>query len=241
MRVLILSDIHSNLEALEAALQQTEFDLLWVLGDLVGYGANPNEVVEKIRQLEPALIVRGNHDKVCCGLEEPGSFSDMAREAVLWTRGQLSDESSDYLRSLPQGPKAAGEWAICHGSPQDEDEYLVSEEQVWNQMSSVSERACFFGHTHVPLMCRQCGEERQIFCVDDSVEVQLDPECRFFINPGSIGQPRDGDRRASMAVLDPDTSELSFIKFDYPVERAAQRIIEAGLPELLAQRLFIGR
>ena len=241
MKVLILSDIHANLEALECALQQADYDQVWVLGDLVGYGACPNEVVEAVRQLEPAWIVRGNHDKVCCGLEDPDNFTDLARESALWTREQLTPESLEYLRSLPRGPLADDPWVISHGSPLDEDEYLVSEDQVWMQMAFTSERVCFFGHTHVPILYRRSGQMRQASYVDDSADVQLEADSQYFINPGSIGQPRDGDPRSCLAVLETESASLRLIKFRYPLEKAARRIRQAGLPELLAQRLYIGR
>lgn len=241
MKVLILSDIHANLEALESALQQADYDRVWVLGDLVGYGANPNEAVDAIRQLQPHWIVRGNHDKVCCGLADPNNFTDLARESALWTQRQLTREHLDYLSSLPQGPLTETPWAISHGSPLDEDEYLISEDQVWMQMSFFAERICFFGHTHVPMLYRRSGQMRQASYVDDSTQLSLDANSQYFINPGSVGQPRDSDPRGCLAVLETESASLRFIKFTYPLQEAAQRIREAGLPDLLAQRLYIGK
>lgn len=240
MKTLILSDIHANLEALTTALDQAEYDQVWILGDLVGYGANPNEVIEVVRGLKPALIVRGNHDKACGGLSDLESFSDLAREAAIWTRGQLNPQSLDYLRQLRQGPLTDGEWAVSHGSPLDEDEYLISDEQVWRQMFKTPQKACFFGHTHVPILYRRSGRLRQAFYLNDSVEVHLDDQSRYFINPGSIGQPRDGDPRGCLALFDTESAHLRIIKFAYPIEKAARRILQAGLPEYLAQRLFLG-
>ncbi len=241
MKVLILSDIHANLEALESALQQTDYDRIWVLGDLVGYGACPNEVVEAVRRLEPAWIVRGNHDKVCCGLADPDNFTDLARESALWTRDQLTAESREYLRGLPRGPVAEDPWAISHGSPLDEDEYLMTEAQVWMQMTFTPQRICFFGHTHVPILYSRSGRMRQASYVDESMQVRLEADSQYFINPGSIGQPRDGDPRGCLAVLETESASLQLIKFHYPLKKAAQRILQADLPDLLAQRLYIGR
>lgn len=240
MRILILSDIHANFLALQSALDSVDYDKLWVLGDLVGYGADPNSVVEEVRRLEPELIVRGNHDKVCCGLEEPENFSDLARESALWTRKVLSRDSNDYLRGLPQGPLRQGSWLISHGSPMDEDEYLICDDQVFGQMAEIDAPVCFFGHTHVPLVYRNSHGRRDSFHIAESADVPLDRDCRYFINPGSVGQPRDRDARGCFALLDIEGASLRFVKFKYPLADAAQRILAAGLPELLAQRLFIG-
>ncbi|HSR66547.1 MAG TPA: metallophosphoesterase family protein [Acidobacteriota bacterium] len=241
MKTLILSDIHSNLEALDAALQQSSFQEVWVLGDLVGYGADPEAVVKRVRELQPAHIVRGNHDKVCCGLEDVSRFSDLARDAALWTRGQIGRETRDYLLDLPQGPKRVEGWTLSHGSPWDEDEYLLDQEQVWPQMDSLRDPVCLFGHTHVPMLYRSRGGRRQAFHITDSCTVQIQDDERYFINPGSVGQPRDGDSRGCFGLLDREEKTLRFIKFEYDIEAAAQKILKAGLPSLLASRLQVGR
>ncbi len=241
MRTLIISDIHSNLEALDAALEVASWDRVWVLGDLVGYGASPNEVVERISKLKPTLQVRGNHDKVCAGIEEPDSFSELAREAAFWTRRHLSHASLSYLRDLPKGPLTEGQVLLCHGSPRDEDEYLIADTQVWSQMDALGFSLCLFGHTHVPMLYRTADGTRNTQYLQDSTEISLEPGSRYFLNPGSIGQPRDGDPRGCFAILDSENEQIEIVKFEYKTERAAERILAADLPVMLAQRLFLGR
>lgn len=241
MRTLVISDIHSNLEALQAALEVTDFQRVFLLGDLVGYGAEPNEVIDAIVGLGPALKVRGNHDKVCSGLEEPDGFSDAARAASLWTRARLTASSREYLRRLPKGPVPGDDCLLSHGSPRDEDEYIVSEQQVWEQMPELEERICFFGHTHVPMVYIQGPGSRESFYVGDSLELPLRDDCKYFLNPGSVGQPRDGDWRGSLIVLDGQSNKIEFHKFEYPVAAAADKILDRELPEGLAHRLYYGR
>ncbi|HSR52898.1 MAG TPA: metallophosphoesterase family protein [Acidobacteriota bacterium] len=241
MKTLIISDIHSNQEALRASLKRTDWDDLWVLGDLVGYGADPNAVVDQVRELEPSWIVRGNHDKVCCGLEDASHFSDLAREAALWTQDRLSDDSLSYLQALPQGPLGREAWMISHGSPWDEDEYLLEEEQVWPQLESVEQPVCFFGHTHVPALYESARGRRRQSRISDSLMLNLEQETRYFINPGSVGQPRDGDPRGCLGLLDREKMTFEFLKFEYDYESAGEKILRAGLPSLLAHRLRVGR
>ena len=241
MRVLLLSDIHANLEAFDSALNQASFDSLWVLGDLVGYGANPNEVVEKTQELRPDVVIRGNHDKVCSGLESADDFSPLARQAAEWTERNLRPKVRHYLQGLPIGPRKMGDFLLCHGSPLDEDEYLFSSHQITPLISRVSVPVCFFGHTHVPLVYTAGEGQNEALHVSDSGKLTLDPSCRYFINPGSVGQPRDGDPRGSIVLLDTEKNEVQFIKFLYPIEKAASKILGAGLPQGLADRLSVGR
>ncbi len=241
MRILLLSDIHANLEALDSALSQTPFDALWVLGDLVGYGADPNPVVERIQELKPDQILRGNHDKVCSGLENADDFSLLARLAAEWTEQNLRPEIRKYLQELPAGPLDSRGFLLCHGSPLDEDEYLFSTSQTTGLFHRFSEQVCFFGHTHLPVIYSLREGKVDGLHVSDSHKMTLDPPCRYLINPGSVGQPRDGDPRGSLVVLDTPGNTLEFIKFSYPIERAAEKIRQAGLPPALADRLRVGR
>ncbi|MBI4445730.1 MAG: metallophosphoesterase family protein [Acidobacteria bacterium] len=241
MRILLLSDIHGNLEALQTILQATPFEAAWVLGDLVGYGADPNRVVEIIRDLQPQVLIRGNHDRVCSGLEPPEGFSRLAREAALWTLDALTPENRNYLRTLPKGPVVQGNYLICHGSPADEDEYLWNAAQVEALLGFQSPPVCFFGHTHVPIVFR-CVDRQRIDSqfIQNPSEMILEPATRFFINPGAVGQPRNRDPRASAALLDSATGTINFLKVPYDIEAAALKIERAGLPPPLAERLFGG-
>lgn len=241
MQVLLLSDIHANLEALQSALRQTSFDALWVLGDLVGYGADPDAVVETVQDLNPEIIIRGNHDKVCSGLESAEDFSPLARRSAQWTYDHIRPEVRRYLQELPAGPVKVDDYLLCHGSPADEDEYLLSSTQITPLMELFDGKVCFFGHTHVPVVYVTNRDRVHGMRVRDSRKLILDPCCKYFINPGSVGQPRDGDSRGCMILLDPKRNELQFIKFDYPIDEAAAKIREAGLPRALADRLYIGK
>jgi predicted phosphodiesterase len=246
VRYLVLSDIHANLGALEAVLEahpRSSYDALIVLGDLVGYGPDPNEVTDRIRDLHPDVIIRGNHDKVAAGLEDASAFNNVAREAALWTRDALSPANRDYLAALPEGPLRVGEWIeICHGSPFDEDAYVFDDVDALRAIRTADRQVCLFGHTHVPL----------VFLLTDTRldamqprgpehRVRFDPGIRYLVNAGSVGQPRDGDARAACGVIDTDAHEMLVQRVEYSIEPVQGRITKAGLPEPLAFRLGLGR
>jgi diadenosine tetraphosphatase ApaH/serine/threonine PP2A family protein phosphatase len=250
VRILILSDIHANLEALEACLQAApEHDHVFNLGDIVGYGADPNEAVRRSRSLG-SVFVRGNHDRACTGLLPLDDFNPVAAAAVLWTQEELTPENLEFLRGMPQGPVApAGALQCVHGSPRDEDEYVLTSRDAWSILAKAPVPVTFFGHTHV----------QGAYWIDDVNESQgvvspryasprgkqrfalaLKETGKYLVNPGSIGQPRDGDPRAAFAVLDMAANTVGFHRVPYDIERAQKKILSAGLPERLASRLAEG-
>jgi predicted phosphodiesterase len=247
MRYLVLSDIHANLEALETVLESAGsigYDRVAVLGDLVGYGGDPDAVVERIRALDPIAIVRGNHDKVAAGLEDLSGFNAIARRAALWTRESLKPENQRYLVALPVGPLPLdGTVLICHGSPEDEDLYIFSDRDALRALKESTRAVCLFGHTHLPLVVRLIDDTLDLVARATLAEtrVDLDPTLKYLINPGSVGQPRDGDARAGFAILDLTTSSIVLYRVPYPVPEAQAKILQAGLPASLAHRLGVGR
>ncbi|RPJ67718.1 MAG: metallophosphoesterase [Acidobacteria bacterium] len=246
MRYLILSDIHSNIDALEAVLAAAPaFDRLLILGDLVGYCADPNGVIARIRELRPYAVIRGNHDKVAAGLETADGFNPTAQKSADWTRDSLTEENRAYLRGLDAGPLIVDDLTeICHGSPADEDTYIFGDADAAEGLTFARRPACFFGHTHLPTAV-MLSPERELQVVvqgaGDHAPFRLAPGRQYLINPGSVGQPRDGDPRAAYALLDTDARQVTLARVAYPVERAHDRILAAGLPKVLAQRLLVGR
>jgi predicted phosphodiesterase len=247
MRYLVLSDIHSNLEALDAALRASagQYDAVLVLGDLVGYGADPNAVVDRVRGLEPAAIVRGNHDKVAAGLDDAEDFNPMARSAAHWTRESLTPQTLEFLRDLPVGPRLIDDTIeICHGSPLDEDLYVVADIDAARSIAVARAPVCLFGHTHVALSARMDNERRlEIDLPQGHPEfaTAIEGDSKYLINPGSVGQPRDGDARAAYAIADLDKKVVTLYRVAYPIEAAQKKILDAGLPPMLAYRLGMGR
>ena len=250
MRFLLLSDIHSNLDALEACVAAAgSFDAVANLGDIVGYGACPNQVIERSRQIGN-LFVRGNHDKACAGLMDVRGFNYIAAAAVVWTHHELSADNLQWLKALPQGPlplAPLGDAQVAHGSPRDEDEYLLVSDHAAVSADTSEVPITFFGHTHMQggfiVGDSQETTFRPEFAEGDvaKFEFPLDREGKYLINPGSVGQPRDGDPRAAFAVYDSDTRKVEFFRAKYDVEKAQQRIRLAGLPDRLAERLSMGR
>jgi diadenosine tetraphosphatase ApaH/serine/threonine PP2A family protein phosphatase len=244
MRYLIVSDVHANLEALEATLSAAgEFDRVLVLGDLVGYGADPNAVIDRIRALAGATIIRGNHDKVGAGIENVDSFNHLARYAIAWTASALTPDNREWLAAVPAGPVAInGLVEICHGSPFDEDVYIFDDLDARRAINVTSRPLCLFGHTHVPAAFRFDGNLNAIGPPRGArFRLLLDDGAKYLVNCGAVGQPRDGDPRAAFGLLDTDASALTVLRVTYDVAGAQQKIVDAGLPEVLAQRLAIGR
>jgi predicted phosphodiesterase len=250
MRALILSDIHGNLEALTAALAAAEpYDVLWNLGDLVGYGASPNQVIDLIRPAAQ-INVRGNHDRVCCGLTSALGFNPVARAAATWTHDELTQENLEWLRAMPQGPVQPPlvDVTCVHGSPLNEDQYILSMRDAWAPLQQMGTAITFFGHTHLQGGFSQKEHEwheiRPQYRTRDAAEVwtmEIALGTRHLINPGAIGQPRDNDWRAAFVTYDTDSTEIRFHRVPYDLTAAQGRILMAGLPERLAARLREGR
>jgi predicted phosphodiesterase len=250
MRALILSDIHGNLEALEAVLAAAPVcDAVWNLGDVVGYGANPNEVIDLVRGMA-AINVRGNHDRVCCGLTPLEDFNPIAAEAARWTQTVLTPNNLQWLRDLAPGPLMPNgpEVSCSHGSLLDEDEYIVTKRDAYLPLNEATTRINFFGHTHVQGGFARHGEDwfllhPEFFTNTDAEEyfLELRSSACYLLNPGSVGQPRDMDWRAAFAVYDEQRAGVTFYRIPYDLAEAQARILQAGLPVRLAARLSEGR
>ena len=243
MPYLILSDIHGNLEALDAVLADAEgrYDCILCLGDVVGYGADPNPITEWVSQ-EATAVVRGNHDRACSGGESLEFFNAAARASAMWTRRTLTDPNRLYLQQLQRGPlrieEPLGSFMLVHGSPIDEDQYVTRAEDARLLLGQLVERVTFFGHTHLQggFLLGPGGVHR----IQPWRILQIEPDYNYLINPGSVGQPRDGDSRAAYALLDMEHQTVEFRRVEYDIDGAANKIRSAGLPEVLAARLYDG-
>jgi predicted phosphodiesterase len=243
--IAVLSDVHANLEALSAVLRAVDIaapDALVSLGDLVGYNADPEACVPAVLD-RAAASVRGNHDKAVAGLMGLEWFNPVAAEAARWTRRAISSEVLGRLARLPAGPLAmAGGVLLCHGTPYDEDEYLVSEAAVEESFQTLERehpaaRFCLHGHTHAPLAVElKGGRSRRL--ADTSI--RLEASARYLLNPGSVGQPRDGNPRASFGILDLSHGSWRIVRVPYDVAGARGKIVAARLPTELAVRLAEG-
>jgi predicted phosphodiesterase len=247
MSFLVLSDMHANWEAMQAVLRHSRrkrFDAVLMLGDVVGYGAAPNQVIDALAGLpSKTYSIRGNHDKVVSGVDSGENFNHAALAAARWTSERLTAAGMRYVGALPQGPVTVDDGlVICHGSPLDEDAYVLSDFDAYEIFSRHSAPLTFFGHTHVTSMfaLHPSGRVDVEALRGASGRIGLEPEVRYLINPGSIGQPRDRDPRASYMVYDPDRRVVRWYRVSYPISKAQQRIRDAGLPALLAERLAVG-
>jgi diadenosine tetraphosphatase ApaH/serine/threonine PP2A family protein phosphatase len=245
MRVLILSDIHANFAALQAVVADAAryaCDAVWCLGDLVGYGPEPNECVDLVREMNPVGVV-GNHDWAVLGRMEVNDFNPEARRAVLWTREYLSPANTAWLSRLPSWPLAQGDFTLTHGSPRDPVwEYIHTPSAAQHNIGHFDTRFCLVGHTHVPALFfqRADGDRVRSLTPVSGVAMMLDDEHRVILNPGSVGQPRDNDPRAAYAIL--DTAELTWVsrRVSYPIEVTQAHMRTARLPERLINRLSFG-
>ncbi|MGA8872148.1 MAG: metallophosphoesterase family protein [Candidatus Acidiferrales bacterium] len=246
MRYLILSDIHANLTALDTVLSVAKgrWDKSVCLGDLVGYGPDPNEVIDRVRSL-PAVTIRGNHDKAIAGLEDADEFNPIARNAVLWTRSQLRPENREYLVNLPMGPLTVDGFSIVHGAVHDEDEYVLSPALALDGLKDAPSPVTFFGHTHLQGGFSLRGEDVTLLHFKPSggnkfSTLAVQQDTTYLLNPGSIGQPRDGDPRAGFAIADLDKQTIEFWRIPYNIEDVQGRMRRAELPEPLILRLSFG-
>jgi len=245
MRALVVSDLHSNAEALRAVVSKTRrkrLDSVICLGDFVGYGAEPNQVLDVMRTLRGSkYYVRGNHDRVASGIDDGSSFNHAARAAALWTRDHLSAVNRRFLSGLTIGPLQHEDLMFCHGSPYDEDEYLFTEHHAGLVFKLFAARVIFFGHTHLPVFFSidQRGRVEGALIRGDAT-LDLDPDRRYLINPGSVGQPRDRNPQSSFALYDSMRGRVKFFRVDYDIEATQRSIHAAGLPRILADRLAIG-
>jgi len=249
MIVAIISDIHSNKEALDSVLEAIagfSVDAIYCLGDIVGYGADPDECTREVFARCRA-IVRGNHDKAVVGLIDLEWFNQTAREAALWNRRNAREETLSALRSLPKGPvELDGGVVICHGTPVDEDEYMLSSAAVeesfrWIDDRGRRARCCFHGHSHLPVVIERPAGRQQVRVHRETAEIRLKPESTYLINPGSVGQPRDGNPLASFGIFDSESLVYKNLRVAYAVKQTQRKILEAGLPDELAFRLAEGR
>lgn len=242
MRVALISDIHGNLHALQAVLEVIDgedMDGIWCLGDTVGYGAFPNECVEIVRE-RADICLAGNHDLVAVGDLGISEFSELAASAARWTRGVLSEDSRAFLADL--SPYRIGRrYALYHASPRDSVwEYVLSAGVASACFEAMPTPVAFVGHSHAPLHFTDRNGEIAGQVARDGQRIRLD-QGRAIVNPGSVGQPRDGDVRASWCVLDTEAQEVVHRRIEYPVADASLAILEAGLPPELGERLYVGR
>lgn len=245
MRYLITSDLHANWEALEAVLEHASgsYDHILCCGDVVGYAADPNRAVDWVRE-NVRLIVRGNHDKAVGGMEDLQWFNPVAQQATLWTQQALTPDNLNYLKNLPRGPLEIEGFQIMHGSPLDEDDYIITNGQAMLALAFIDTPVSFFGHTHLQggFLMRLNGSRRidQVAPGASRRDVALSENEASLINPGSVGQPRDGDARASYCLYNSEERLVTLFRVEYDVRAAQRKIIEAGLPEVLAHRLAVG-
>ena len=247
MRYLILSDIHANLTALDASLAAAKgrWEKAVCLGDVVGYGPDPNEVIDRIRSIE-ATTIRGNHDKAGSGLADADDFNPVARSVALWTREQLNPANREWLVKLPIGPVAVNGFSIVHGAAKDEDEYVFAPAQALDSLLEATTPVTFFGHTHLQggFTFRDGQVEVLHFKPTDELHftsMAVVAGTTYLLNPGSVGQPRDGDIRAAFAIADIEHKAVEFWRVPYDIEAVQKRMAHAGLPEPLILRLAFGR
>src|SRR2546430_9890003 len=247
MRILVLSDLHSNATALDAVLEAAKgrWDESVCLGDVVGYGPDPNEVTGRLRELGTQTI-RGNHDKAVTGLMATDDFNPVAKSAVDWTRAQLQPEHLAWLSALPRGPLATDGVVLVHGAFQDEDEYVFTPEQALEGLLDSNAGVTFFGHTHHQGGFSYRDSRLEVLQIrpraaESFAPLRIEPGRRYLLNPGSIGQPRDGDPRAAFAIADLEHHVVEFWRVPYDIPAVQERMRRARLPEPLVHRLAVGR
>jgi predicted phosphodiesterase len=242
MRILVISDLHANLTALEAVLADAgEVDATWCLGDVIGYGPDPNEVVERVRAIPNLTCVLGNHDVAVLGQMDDAVFNTEARRSLLWQKQQLSDGNKGYLENLPQASLVMDTVTLAHGSPRDPVwEYILNTLVARLNFQSFETPYCFVGHSHIQCMFYLNGEKDRVSLEIPKVDEVLTLTPRAILNPGSVGQPRDRDPRAAYAIFDPQAETWEPCRVPYDVSAVQERIRGAKLPEKHAVRLAEG-
>ena len=247
MRYLLISDIHANATALEASLDAVkgQWDRIFCLGDIVDYGPDPNEVTERVQQLAP-VIIRGNHDKAVAGISDMEDFNPVAQTAAQWTRRQMRPDTLKYVAQLPPGPMSVDGITMVHGAYEDEDEYVFVPGQAMGGLLESPTDVTFFGHTHHQGgFSYRGGQIDMIHLRPDHgpkfAALRIEPGTRYLLNPGSVGQPRDGDPRAAFAIADLDHGVIEFWRVPYDIAAVQKRMEQAGLPFSLVERIGVGR
>ena len=245
MRALVVSDLHANSEAMRAVFKRVHrkrFHCVMCLGDFVGYGARPNQVLDTMRTLRAKKVfIRGNHDRVAAGLDDAAGFNQAAKASAAWTRGRLSPVNRSFLRELTVGPLMHEDAMLCHGSPYDEDDYVFNVHHAAQVLALYNAPFILFGHTHLPAVFSIDAEMNvRGFAVREPATVRLEPHLRYLINPGSVGQPRDRNPDASCIILDTTKRTAQFLRVPYDIAKTQKEILDAGLPDILASRLSHG-
>ncbi len=241
MQILIISDIHANLTALETVLATAgEFDAVWCLGDLVGYGPDPNEVIQIVRKLPGLQCLIGNHDAAALDQIDPSAFNIEARQAVSWTQNNLRSENLAFLQSLPEIIKA-NEVTLCHGSPRYPIwEYLLDTRTATLNFNYLNTPYCFVGHTHLPVVFHLHKDKKSTSLYIPEPNTTFEIEEHSIVNPGSVGQPRDRDPRAAFALYNPDDHTWTYRRVEYDIQSVQGRMAQAGLPVRHIKRLSVG-
>lgn len=241
MRILIISDVHANITALEAVLgAAAPFDSVWCLGDIIDYGPDPNECVERIRDLPQLTCIFGNHEAAVLDFHSIENFNGDARKSALWTGRQLSDPNRQFLLDLPE-TAVTGNVTLAHGSPRFPNwEYVLDAQTAAENFHYFETPVCLVGHSHIPLIFYRYGSEQETSWLILKEKNVLHLESKSILNPGSVGQPRDGDPRASYAIFEPETSTWQQFRVEYDIKAVQKRIQAAGLPVSHASRLTSG-
>jgi diadenosine tetraphosphatase ApaH/serine/threonine PP2A family protein phosphatase len=246
MKVLVISDIHANLAAFEAVLADAKvkvpgYDIVWCLGDVVGYGPDPNECIDLLRTL-PNICLAGNHDWAVLGKLDVETFNDNARDAITWTQTQLTPQNLRYLTVRPEQSEQ-GDFLLVHASPRQPIwEYILDIGSAEANFSCLNLPICLVGHTHAPVVFTRDGKTNMVRASypETGLPITLRKTNQYIINAGSVGQPRDGDPRAAYAVLDTAALIWSPYRIEYPIKRTQERMQAAGLPQKLIERLDHG-
>ncbi|NIO16773.1 MAG: metallophosphoesterase [Deltaproteobacteria bacterium] len=245
MKVAVISDVHSNLEALTAVVEDAKkrgAEQLWCLGDVVGYNADPDQCCEIVKD-RCSIAIMGNHDSAVVGNTEPSHFNRVAKEAVMWSRKVLKRSNMEFLKRLRSAVVFDDTVLIVHGAPSDPDRYILSEEAAKSELlymvRNLKRKVCFFGHTHFPLAYK-IGPDGKFSSYRGEGSITLEEDSSYLVNPGSTGQPRDGDVRASYVMFDRDKMVVTWVRAPYDIKTCQEKIMTAGLPPFLAERLEAG-